>query len=119
MKRRGWHLASEQEIIADHIDFDVAYRRDPVGLCQAVGAALNEMFRNDPSLIKGWSWSIDWHNLPGAISVSVSGTAGDREAWDCPAFFAATSCATYEEVDEAAKRLLHRIRRALESWQRV
>ena len=110
MRRKGFHLASEQEIAHEHIDFDVAFRRDPDGLCRAVGAALNEMLRGDP-IMKGWEWGLDWHNLPGAISVSVSGT--NRGQVD--AFFAATSVATYEEVDDAAKRLLHRIIRYLSS----
>jgi hypothetical protein len=108
MKRKGFYVATEQEIIRDHIDLEVAFRRDPNGLCQAVGAALNEILRDDP-IMKGWEWGLDWHNLPGAISVSVSGT--NRGQID--AFFAATSVAEYNEVDEAAKRLAHRIRRCL------
>jgi hypothetical protein len=115
MKRRGWHLASEQELIDDHVDFDVAFRRDPVGLCQAVGAALNELLMTDPYM-NGWQWALDWSNLPGAISVAVTGTACAAEEWDCPAFFAATSVATYEEVDAAAQRLQERIHRTLEAW---
>jgi hypothetical protein len=117
MKRKGFHLATEQEIIHDHIDLDVAFRRDPVGLCQAVGAALNEQLRDDP-LMKDWDWALDWNNLPGAISVMVTGTARNPESVQCPAFFAATSVAHYNEVDDAADRLRHRIHRTLESWQR-
>jgi hypothetical protein len=106
MKRKGFHLASEQEIVRDHINFDVAFRRDPDGLCRAVGAALNEMLRDDP-MMQGWEWGLDWHNLPGAISVSVSGTNKGQ----IDAFFAATSVADYNEVDAAAERLAHRVRR--------
>jgi hypothetical protein len=108
MKRKGWHLASEQELVHDHIDFDVAFRRDPDGLCRAVGASLNEILRNDP-LMDHWEWGLDWHNLPGAISVSVAGT--NKKSVD--GFFAATSVAQFEEVDDAAQRLAHRIRRYL------
>lgn len=108
MKRRGWHLASEGELIRDHIDFDVAFRRDPNGLCQAVGAALNEMLRGDP-IMDGWEWALDWHNLPGAISVSVAGTNKGK----IDGFFAATSVADYNEVDDAAQRLSERIHRYL------
>lgn len=117
MRRRGWHVVSEGDLIRDEIDFEVAFRRDPVGLCQAVGSALNELLRGDP-LMHGWRWDIDWHNLPGAISVSVSGTANATGEWDCPAFFAATSVATYEEVDAAAQRLRERIQRCLHGWHR-
>lgn len=117
MKRKGWHLVSEHELAQESIDFDVAFRRDPVGLCQSVGAALNERLRNDPRM-NGWKWALDWHNLPGAISVSVSGTAEANQEWDCPVFFAATSVATYEEVDAAAERLQRRILRAMEGWRR-
>ena len=113
MKRRGFHFGP----IDDQIDFDVAFRRDPVGLMQSVGHALNELLAGDPYM-NGWQWSLDWSNLPGAISVSVSGTACAAEEWDCPAFFAATSVATYEEVDDAAKRLQERIHRALDAWKR-
>jgi hypothetical protein len=109
VKRKGFHFASEQEIVRDHFDLDVAFRRDPDGLCRAVAFSLNEILRNDP-LMKGWEWGLDWHNLPGAISVSVSGTKGKG----IDAFFAATSVATYEEVDDAANRLAHRIRRWLQ-----
>jgi hypothetical protein len=107
-QRKGWHFVSEQELIHDHLDLEVAFRRDPNGLCQAVGAALNEILRDDP-IMHGWEWGLDWHNLPGAISVSVSGT--NRGQID--AFFAATSVAEYNEVDDAANRLAHRIRRTL------
>jgi hypothetical protein len=116
MKRKGWHLASEQEIIRDHIDLDVAFRRDPLGLCQAVGAVLNEMLRDEP-LMKGWEWGLDWSNLPGAISVMVTGMASNPEKVQCPTFFAATSVADYNEVDDAADRLKHRILRTLQGWQ--
>jgi hypothetical protein len=108
MKRKGFHLATEQEIVHDHFDVDVAFRRDPDGLCQAVGAALNDLLRDDP-IMHGWEWGLDWHNLPGAISVSVAGT--NRGSVD--GFFAATSVAEYNEVDDAAQRLAHRIRRYL------
>lgn len=94
---------------------EVAFRRDPDGLCRAVGRVLNELLAGDPYM-SGWRWSIDWHNLPGAISVSVSGTANEALEWGCPAFFAATSIATYEEVDDAAKRLQERIHKALDAW---
>jgi hypothetical protein len=117
VKRKGFHLASEQELIGEHFDLEVAFRRDPIGLCQSVGAALNERLRDDPRM-NGWKWALDWHNLPGAISVSVSGTAEGIEEWDCPVFFAATSVATYEEVDAAAERLQQRILRAMEGWRR-
>ena len=113
MKHKGFHIGP----VDDQIDFEVAFRRDPAGLCQAVGAALNEQLRGDP-LMEGWQWGLDWHNLPGAISVSVSGTAQATDAWDCPAFFAATSVATYEEVDDAAGRLKERIQRCLKGWRR-
>ena len=106
MRRKGFHLVSEQELAHDHIDLDVAFRRDPDGLCRAVGVALNDLLRGD-ELMHGWEWGMDWHNLPGAISVSVSGT--NRGQVD--AFFAATSVATYEEVDDAAWRLAYRVRR--------
>jgi hypothetical protein len=106
VKRRGFHLATERELVHDHFDLEVAFRRDPEGLCQAVGAALNEILRNDP-LMHGWEWGLDWHNLPGAISVSVSGTNQGQ----VDAFFAATSVCEYNEVDAAAERLAHRIRR--------
>ena len=109
MRRKGFHLATEQEIVRDHFDLDVAFRRDPDGLCRAVGASLNELLRNDP-IMNGWEWGLDWHNLPGAISVSVSGTNQGQ----VDAFFAATSVAEYNEVDDAAKRLAHRIRRGLQ-----
>jgi len=108
VRRKGFHLATEQEIVRDHFDLDVAFRRDPLGLCQAVGAALNEMLRGDP-IMEGWEWSLDWHNLPGAISVSVAGT----NKGELDAFFAATSVAEYNEVDDAAGRLAHRVRRYL------
>jgi len=117
MKRKGFHFASDQEIIRDHFDLDVAFRRDPVGLCQAVGAALNEKLRDDP-MMKGWDWALDWNNLPGAISVMVTGTAKNPENVQCPTFFAATSVATYNEVDDAADRLRHRIVRTIGAWQR-
>ena len=108
MRRRGFHLATDQELIRDHFDLDVAFRRDPDGLCRAVGAALNDMLRDDP-IMHGWEWGLDWHNLPGAISVSVSGT--NKRQVD--AFFAATSVAEYNEVDDAAERLAERVRRYL------
>ena len=114
---KGFQLVTPEELARESIDFEVAFRRDPAGLCLAVGAALNEILRGDP-MMNGWQWGIDWSNLPGAISVSVSGTANATAEWDCPAFFAATSVATYEEVDDAAKRLAERIRRALEGWRR-
>lgn len=114
MKRRGWHLAPEGDL---DVDLEVAFRRDPEGLCHAVGKVLNELLAGDPYM-KGWRWGIDWHNLPGAISVSVSGTACGTDAWDCPAFFAATSVARYEEVEDAAKRLQERIQRCLRGWKR-
>jgi hypothetical protein len=117
MKRKGFHLATEQELVRDHIDLDVAFRRDPEGLCQTVAKALNDLLMTDPYM-NGWAWAVDWSNLPGAISVAVTGTAIDQEAWDCPAFFAATSVATYEEVDAAAQRLKERIHRALQGWKR-
>jgi len=106
MKRKGFHLVTEQELARESIDFDVAFRRDPDGLCRAVGASLNEMLRGDP-LMNGWEWGLEWQNLPGAISVSVSGTNQGQ----VNAFFAATSVAEYNEVDDAAKRLAYRIRR--------
>lgn len=118
MRRKGFHLASEQEIARDHIDFDVAFRRDPDGLCRAVGAALNEMLRDDP-LMKGWEWGLDWSNLPGAISVMVTGMARKREKVQCPTFFAATSVADYNEVDTAAGRLKERIIRTLAGWAQL
>jgi len=105
MKRRGLHFATDQELIHDHFDLDVAFRRDPDGLCRAVGASLNELLRNDP-LMNGWEWGLDWHNLPGAISVSVSGTNKGQ----IDAFFAATSVAEYNEVEKAAERLAERVR---------
>jgi hypothetical protein len=108
MKRKGWHLVSTEELVHEHIDVDVAFRRDPDGLCRAVGAALNEMLRDDP-IMNGWEWGLDWHNLPGAISVSVAGS--NNKLLD--GFFAATSVADYNEVDDAAKRLVERIRRCL------
>jgi hypothetical protein len=113
LKRKGWHLVSEQELVHDHIDLDVAFRRDPVGLCQAVGAALNEMLRDQP-LMKGWEWGLDWSNLPGAISVMVTGMASHRDQVKCPGFVAATSVADYNEVDAAAQRLKERILRWVE-----
>jgi hypothetical protein len=61
--------------------------------------------------MEGWEWSLDWHNLPGAISVSVSGA--NKHTVD--GFFAATSVAEYNEVDDAARRLAHRVRRYLGS----
>jgi hypothetical protein len=119
MKQRpkGWHLASEQELVYDHFDLEVAFRRDPDGLCRAVAKALNDLLITDPH-VNGWQWSIDWTNLPGAISVAVTGTACDQEAFDCPAFFAATSVSTYEEIDAAAARLQERIHRTLAAWTR-
>lgn len=111
MKRKGWHLAP----LDDQVDFEVAFRRDPDGLCRAVGKVLNELLAGDPYM-NGWQWHLSWHNLPGAISVSVSGTACAAEEWDCPAFFAATSVATYEEVDAAAMRLRNRIHHTLDGW---
>ena len=116
MKRKGFHLASEQEIARDHIDFDVAFRRDPDGLCRAVGAALNEILRDDP-LMKGWEWGLDWSNLPGAISVMVTGMAARPEKVQCPTFVAATSVADYNEVDDAAVRLKKTIINTLRAWQ--
>ena len=115
--KRGWHFVSEGDLVHDHIDLEVAFRRDPEGLCRAVGKALNELLAGNPYM-NGWQWGIDWHNLPGAISVSVSGTACGADAWDCPAFFAATSIATYEEVEDAAQRLKERIERCLRGWKR-
>jgi hypothetical protein len=116
MRKKGFHLASEQEIVRDHIDLEVAFRRDPVGLCQAVGAVLNEMLRDEP-LMKGWEWGLDWNNLPGAISVMVSGMACNPSQVQCPTFFAATSVVEYNEVDDAAARLKHRILCTLEGWK--
>jgi hypothetical protein len=116
LKRKGFHLATEQEIVRDHFDLDVAFRRDPVGLCQAVGVALNEQLRDEP-LMKGWEWGLDWSNLPGAISVMVSGVARKREKVQCPTFVAATSVAHYDEVDAAAGRLKERIVQTLTAWQ--
>jgi prophage tail gpP-like protein len=116
-KRRGFHLVSSDELLGDHFDLEAAFRRDPDGLCHAVGKSLNELLAGDPYMT-GWRWSIDWHNLPGAISVSVSGTACGIDDWDCPAFFAATSVAAYEEVDAAALRLKERILKALRGWKR-
>lgn len=118
MKKRGWHLASESDLVRDHFDPDVAFRRDPVGLCQAVGASLNEMLRDEP-LMKGWEWGLDWINLPGAISVMVTGMAKKREKVQCPTFFAATSVAEYNEVDHAAGRLKERIIRTLAGWSQL
>jgi len=116
VKRKGFHLATEQEIISDHFDLDVAFRRDPDGLCRAVGKALNDLLMTDPHM-NGWQWHLDWSNLPGAISVQVFGTACAAEAWECPEFWAATSVATYEEVDKAAERLQERIHRTLDAWK--
>lgn len=117
MKRKGFHFATEQEIVHEHFDLDVAFRRDPDGLCRMVGKELNALLAGDPYM-NGWQWHIDWSNLPGAISIQVLGTACAAEEWDCPEFFAATSVATYEEVDEAAKRLRDRIHRTLDAWKR-
>lgn len=114
-RKKGWHFASEQEIISDHFDLEVAFRRDPNGLCQAVGAALNEQLKDDP-IMKDWDWALDWNNLPGAISVMVTGTAKNPEKVQCPAFFAATSVAEYNEVDDAAGRLKTRILRSVWGW---
>ena len=114
-RRKGFHLATEQEIINDHFDPDVAFRRDPEHLCRMVGKALNDLLITDPHM-NGWQWQINWSNLPGAISIQVLGTACAAEEWQCPEFFAATSVATYEEVDDAAKRLQQRIQRTLEAW---
>lgn len=113
MKRKGFHLAS----LDDSIDWEVPFRKDPDGLCRAVTTSLNDLLMMDPEM-NGWSWAVDWSALPGAISVAVTGTALDQQAWDCPAFFAATSVATFDEVDEAAKRLQYRIHKALSSWKR-
>lgn len=114
MKRKGWHLVSGDQLTAE---IDAAYARDPQGLCDTVTKALNDLLIMDPHM-NGWRWAVDWHNLPGAISIAVTGTAIDNEAWDCPAFLAATSIATYEEVDAAAKRLQERIQKALNGWKR-
>jgi len=110
---KGWHLAP----LTEDIDFEVDFRRDPDGLCQAVGKALNDRLLMDPHM-NGWQWSLSWSHLPGAIAIEVAGTALNREAWNCPTFFAATSIATYEEVDQAAERLQERIQRALDGWKR-
>ena len=115
MKRKGFHFATEEEIVRDHFDLEVAFRRDPGGLCSSVGRALNELLAGDPYM-NGWQWNIDWQNLPGAIQVIVSGTACAAEEWQCPAFVAATSVATYEEVDKAAERLQERIHKTLDAW---
>lgn len=112
--KRGWHFVSDGDLLKE-VDMEIAFRRDPDGLCRAVGRVLNELLAGDPYM-SGWRWSIDWHNLPGAISVSVSGTANDAIEWGCPAFFAATSVCDYNEVDDAAKRLRDRIHRALDAW---
>ena len=96
--------------LSSNFDFDVAFRRDPDGLCRAVGATLNEILRGDP-LMQGWEWGLEWANLPRAITVMVSGT----NKGEANAFFAATSVAQYEEVDDAAERLAHRIRRYISS----
>jgi hypothetical protein len=116
VKRKGFHWASEQELVHDHFDLDVAFRRDPLGLCQAVGAALNEQLRNEP-IMKDWDWALEWTNLPGAISVMVTGTARNPEKVECPGFVAATSVAEYNEVDDAAERLKHRILRFIGAWK--
>lgn len=115
MKKRGWHLVSEGDLLKE-VDMEVAFRRDPNGLCQAVGAALNEMLR-DEALMKGWEWGLDWSNLPGAISVMVTGLARQREKVQCPTFVAATSVADYNEVDAAANRLKKRILETVTAWQ--
>lgn len=115
MRRRGWHLAPESDL---DFDPDVAFRRDPVGLCQSVAASLNEQLKDEP-LMKGWEWGLEWSNLPGAISVMVTGVARKREKVQCPTFFAATSVARYEEVDDAAGRLKERIIRTLAGWAQV
>lgn len=113
--KKGWHVVTTEEILQQH-NLDLPFRNDPDGLCRAVGKELNSMLAGDPYM-NGWQWAIDWHNLPGAISVAVSGTACAAEEWDCPAFFAATSVATYEEVPEAAKRLRDRIHYTLDAWK--
>jgi len=94
-----------------------AFERDPVGLCHSVGKALNDLLITDPYM-NGWQWQLDWSNLPGAISVSVAGTACAAEEWQCPAFFARTSVSEYSEVEEAARRLQYRIHRTLEAWKK-
>ena len=67
--------------------------------------------------MKGWEWGLDWSNLPGAISVMVSGLACNPREVQCPTFVAATSVATYEEVDDAAERLMERIVRYLKQLE--
>jgi hypothetical protein len=113
VNRKGFHIAP----IDDQIDMEVPFRSDPDGLCRAVATSLNDLLMTDPAM-NGWKWAIDWSNLPGAISVCVTGTALDRDAWDCPAFMAATSVATFEDVEAAAIRLQERIHKALSGWQR-
>lgn len=113
--KRGWHFLTSKELADESIDFEVAFRRDPDGLCRAVTKALNDLLLTDSNM-NGWEWTVDWSNLPGAISVQVLGTAMQPGEWDCPQFFAATSVATYAEVDDAAKRLQERIQRTLKAW---
>jgi hypothetical protein len=94
-----------------------AFERDPDGLFSMTVKALNEILMTDPYM-NGWQWHLEWINLPGAIQIQIAGTACAAEEWQCPAFFAATSIAEYEEVDEAAKRLQERIHEKLEAWHR-
>jgi hypothetical protein len=102
----------------DHRSYEVtpAFERDPDGLCRMVGKELNALLAGDPCM-NGWQWQLDWSNLPGAIQVQVTGTACAAEEWQCPAFVAATSVATYEEVSGAAQRLRERIHRTLDIWK--
>lgn len=113
-------VISDRELAERSIDFSVDFRRDPEGLMRAVGEEMNRILQHH-DFMRRWTFAMEYQNLPGAISVVVSGTAnhGSREAFDCPAFFAATSVATADEVREAAGRLAARAIRFITEAERV
>lgn len=106
---KGFSIVSDRELAERHIDFSVDFRRDPEGLMRAVGEELNLILQHH-DFMRRWKFAMRYQNLPGAISILVTGTANPeiRDALDCPAFFAATSVATADEVREAAGRLAAR-----------
>lgn len=112
-------VISDRELAERSIDFSVDFRRDPEGLMRAVGEELNRILQHH-DFMQRWEFAMEYQNLPGAISVVVSGERTAMLTGDVfPTFFAATSVATADEVREAAGRLAARAIRFITEAERV